>query len=139
MEDRQQQIRAEAERDADPRIDLAVERTLLAIERTQLAWVRTVIGMITAGIAIDRGTAALHQARLLSGVAWEKNGHFAGLLLTIGGTLLLALVTIIFILRIRELNHIRSLKSIFPSPGVLISVFICFVGALAIYSLTFSW
>jgi hypothetical protein len=76
---------------------------------------------------------------LLSGVAWEKNGHFAGLLLTIGGTFLLALTTIIFILRIRELNHIRVLKSKFPPPGVLISVFICFVGALAIYSLTFSW
>jgi uncharacterized membrane protein YidH (DUF202 family) len=54
MEDGQL-IREEAERDADPRIDLAVERTLLAIERTQLAWVRTVMGMITAGIAIDKG------------------------------------------------------------------------------------
>jgi uncharacterized membrane protein YidH (DUF202 family) len=138
MEDRQQ-IMVEAERDADPRIDLAVERTLLAIERTQLAWVRTVIGMITAGIAIDKGTAALHQARLLSGVAWAKNGHFAGLLLTIGGTLLIALATIIFTLRIRELNHIRGLKGKFPPPGVLISFFSCLFGALAIYSLTFSW
>jgi putative membrane protein len=138
MEDKQQ-VRVEAERDADPRIDLAVERTLLAIERTQLAWVRTVMGIITAGIAIDKGVAALHQARLLSGVAWEKNGHFAGLLLTIGGTLLMTLATIIFILRIRELNRIRDLKSKYPPPGVLISVFICFVGALAIYFLTFSW
>jgi putative membrane protein len=59
MEERQQ-IRVDAERDADPRIDLAVERTLLALERTQLAWVRTVMGMITAGIAIDKGFQALH-------------------------------------------------------------------------------
>ena len=40
----------------DPRLDLAVERTSLSLERTQLAWVRTVIGFITAGLAIDKGT-----------------------------------------------------------------------------------
>ena len=138
MEDRQQ-IRVEAERDADPRIDLAVERTLLAIERTQLAWVRTVMGMITAGIAIDKGFQALHQARLMSGLAWEKNGHFAGLLLTIGGTLLMILTTVIYILRIRELNLTRGAKGKLPTPGVLISFFICLIGALAIYFLTIPW
>jgi uncharacterized membrane protein YidH (DUF202 family) len=134
-----QLIREEAERDADPRIDLAVERTLLAIERTQLAWVRTVMGMITAGIAIDKGFQALHQARLMSGLAWEKNGHFAGLLLTIGGTLLMILTTVIYTLRIRELNLMRGAKSKVPPSGVLISFFICLIGALAIYFLTFSW
>jgi uncharacterized membrane protein YidH (DUF202 family) len=135
----QQQIRAEAERDADPRIDLAVERTLLAIERTQLAWVRTVIGMITAGIAIDKGFAALHQARLLSGAAWEKNGHFGGLLLTIGGTFLMMFSTVLYALRTRELNIMRGAKNKVPSPGILISIFTCLVGALAIYFLTIPW
>lgn len=138
MEDRQQ-VRAEAEREADPRIDLAVERTLLALERTQLAWVRTIMGMITAGIALDKGFAALHQARLLSGVAWEKNGHFAGLLLTIAGTFLMMLTTVLYILRMRNLNLMRYEKSKIPPPGVLISFFICLIGALAIYFLTFQW
>jgi putative membrane protein len=138
MEDRQL-ISAETERDADPRIDLAVERTLLALERTQLAWVRTIIGMITAGIALDKGFAALHQARLLSGVAWEKNGHFGGLLLTIGGTFLMMLTTFLYIRRMRALNLMRGEKSKLPPPGVLISLFICLIGVLAIYFLTFSW
>jgi uncharacterized membrane protein YidH (DUF202 family) len=138
MEDKQK-IRTDAERDADPRIDLAVERTLLALERTQLAWVRTVIGMITAGIALDKGFAALHQARLLSGVAWEKNGHFGGLFLTIGGTLLMMFTSVLYILRTRELNLMRGIKNKLPPPGILISFFICLVGALAIYFLTFSW
>jgi hypothetical protein len=75
----------------------------------------------------------------MSGLAWEKNGHFAGLLLTIGGTLLMILTTVIYILRIRELNLIRGAKSKFTPPGVLISFFICLIGALAIYFLTFSW
>jgi len=134
-----QQIRADTERDADPRIDLAVERTLLAIERTQLAWVRTVMGMITAGIALDKGLAALHQARLISGTAWEKNGHFGGLLLTSGGTLFMIFPTIMYIRRMRELNLMRGTKSKLPPPGVLISFFICMIGALAIYFLTFAW
>jgi uncharacterized membrane protein YidH (DUF202 family) len=138
MEDGQK-IRTEAELNADPRIDLAVERTLLAMERTQLAWVRTIIGMITAGIALDKGFAALHQARLLSGAAWEKNGHLGGLLLTSGGTFLMIFTTILYIHRARELNHMRGVKSKLVTPGILISFFICMIGALAIYFLTFSW
>jgi uncharacterized membrane protein YidH (DUF202 family) len=111
----------------------------LQTTRTQLARVRTIIGIITAGIALDKGFAALHQARLLSGVAWEKNGHFGGLLLTIGGTFLMLLTTVIYIMRMRELNLMRDAKSKLPAPGVLISFFICLIGALAIYFLTFSW
>jgi uncharacterized membrane protein YidH (DUF202 family) len=138
MEDNQL-IRSEAELDADPRVDLAVERTLLAHERTQLAWVRTIMGLITAGIAIDKGFAALHQARLVSGAAWEKNGHLAGLLLTGGGTFLMMLTTVIYVLRTRELNLMRGAKSKFSSPGILISVYISLIGTLAIYFLTFAW
>jgi putative membrane protein len=135
----EQSIRKLAERDVDPRVDLAVERTILAMERTQLAWVRTVMGLITAGIAIDKGLSAMHQARLLAGVAWEENGHFAGLLLTIGGTAMMAFATILYILRLRELTVMRGLRNKLPQPGVLISIFLCIVGGLAIYSLTFAW
>lgn len=132
-------IRTEAEPDVDPRVDLAVERTMLAMERTQLAWVRTVMGLITAGIAIDKGVSVLHEARMISGVAWEKNGHFAGLLLTIGGTALMAIVTVLYVIRMWELTTMLGRKNKLIHPGTLISVFLCVVGALSIYFLTFAW
>lgn len=128
-------IRKEAERDVDPRVDLAVERTMLALERTQLAWVRTVITLITAGIAIDK----VHLARIIAGIAWQKNAHFAGLLLTSAGTVLITLTTILYIIRIRELTLVRGRRNKIPNPGSLISIFIILIGVLAIYSLTFSW
>ena len=131
----EQTIRKEAEEDVDPRVDLAVERTMLALERTQLAWVRTVITLITAGIAIDK----VHLARIIAGIAWQKDAHMAGLLLTSTGTALMAFVTFLFILRTRELKSIRTSRNNFPQPGTLISIFMIVVGALAIYSLTFAW
>jgi len=135
----EQTIRKEAENDVDPRVDLAVERTMLAMERTQLAWVRTVMSLITAGIAIDKGVAALHKARLLTGIAWEKNGHLAGLLLTIGGVVLMTFTTILFILRWRKLALMRGTRRDLLQPGILISIFIILIGGLAAYSLTFPW
>ncbi|MEI8048753.1 MAG: DUF202 domain-containing protein [Bacteroidota bacterium] len=131
----EQTIRKEADQDVDPRVDLAVERTMLAMERTQLAWVRTVITLITAGIAIDK----VHLARIIAGIAWQKNAHMAGLILTSAGTALITLVTIHYIIRIRELTLMRGRKNNLLQPGTLISVLIIVVGALAIYSLTFDW
>jgi uncharacterized membrane protein YidH (DUF202 family) len=142
MEDANEQdheIRTRAEQNADPRIDLAVERTSLAMERTQLAWVRTVMGFITAGIAIDKGTAALHEARLVSGVAWSENGHFAGLLLTITSTVLMIIVTAIYARRAKQLNQMRGIKEKMPAPAIILSVFMCLLGALAIYFLSVPW
>ena len=123
----------------DSRLDLAIETTLLAMDRTQLAWVRTVMGIITAGIALDKGAEALHQARLISGIAWSKNGHFAGLLLTITGTVFMLLVTVIYCKRLKELTRMRSLKEKIPSATMLLSVFVCLVGGLAIYFLNSPW
>lgn len=120
----------------DPRVDLAVERTMLAMERTLLAWVRTVMGLITGGVAIDKGTAAIHDARLAAGVALMKNGHVAGLFLTIVGTVLMFVVTILYIRRIRELKQMVGIKGKFPEPGVILSIFICLLGGLAIYFLS---
>jgi uncharacterized membrane protein YidH (DUF202 family) len=135
----EQTYRGEAEHDADPRVDFAVERTMYAIERTQLAWVRTVLAFITGGIAIDKGVSVLHQARLISGEAWEKNGHFAGLLLTICGTTLMALVTVYYIIRMWKLTTMLGRRNKLLYPGTIISVFMCIVGALSIYFLTFTW
>lgn len=134
-----QQIRAKAEQDADPRIDLAAERTILAMERTQLAWVRTVLGLITGGVAIDKGTAVLHEARIAAGAALVNNGHFAGLLLTITSTLLMMIATGIYINRMRELNKMRGIKIKLLAPATILSVFICLVGFLAIYFLSIPW
>ena len=134
-----QQIRAKAEQDADPRIDLAAERTSYAMERTQLAWVRTVMGFLTAGLAIDKGTEALHEARVVAGVAWSRNGHFAGMLLTITATVLMAIVTVIYVRRMRQLNRMRGIKIGLPAPTTVLSAFVCFLGVLAIYFLRIPW
>lgn len=125
--------------EVDLRVDLAVERTMLANERTQLAWVRTVLGFITGGIAIDKGVSALHQARLLSGEAWEKNGHFAGLLMTSVGTALMVLVTVLFIKRLWELSTMMGRRNKLFHPGTLISVFMIIVGTMSVYLLTIDW
>ena len=134
-----QQARAKAEQDVDPRIDLAVERTSYAMERTQLAWIRTVMGFITAGLAIDKGTEALHEARVVAGVAWSKNGHFAGMLLTITSTVLMIITTVIYVRRMKQFNRMRGIRrDLFP-PTTALSIFICFLGALAIYFLSIPW
>lgn len=127
------------EQNVDPRVDIAIERTLLAVERTQLAWVRTVLSLITSGIAIDKGFEALHQARLMTGEYWLRSGHFAGLLLSISGTVLAVFAGIMFYIRIRDLNKMWGKSILFSSPGILISIFICIVGGLAIYFLMQSW
>jgi len=131
----EQTIRQEAENDVDPRVDLAAERTMLAMERTQLAWVRTVITLITAGIAIDK----VHLARIIAGIAWQKDAHMAGLLLTSAGTVLITLATVHYIIRIRELSLMRGRRLNLLQAGTLISIFMIVIGALAIYSLTFDW
>lgn len=123
----------------NPVFDLAVERTTLAHERTQLAWVRTVLGFITAGFAIDKGTAILHESRVVSGVAWSRNGHFAGLLLTITATVLMTVVTLLYIRRSIELNRMQPLKKSPLAPTALLSIFLCVVGGITIYFLNIDW
>jgi inner membrane protein YidH len=39
---------------ADPRVQLAFERTFLAYERTRVAWVRTALALISFGFAIAK-------------------------------------------------------------------------------------
>jgi putative membrane protein len=110
--------RATTEADADPRVDLAVERTELALERTHLAWIRTMFTLMTAGIAIDKGLQIIHEQRMMKGEAWVQNAHFVGLALTVSGTFLLLIETIQFVKRSRQLSKIK--KSVFNlfSPGL---------------------
>lgn len=83
--------------------DLAVLNTRLALDRTQLAWVRTGFTFITAGIAIDKVTEALHAARLLTHHAWVRGSHVTGLILVSGSTLVLLLAAVGYVRAAREL------------------------------------
>jgi uncharacterized membrane protein YidH (DUF202 family) len=132
----EQQIKANIGLDNDPRIEIAIERTQLAYERTQLAWIRTVLALITAGIAIDKGTEALHEARIASGEALVKDGHFAGMLLTISGTVMMVLATGIYFRRMKELDQMRGIQRKLPYPVFILSCIISFFGALVIYFLS---
>ena len=129
----EEQISVTEKHDTDPRIDLAIERTRLALERTQLAWIRTIITMITAGIAIDRGFAALHDARLVTGDAWVKNGHLAGLVLSVSGTQLIILTTIFYSKRTGELYRMEKRKSRVFDSGTILSLLVTIIGLLVIY------
>jgi uncharacterized membrane protein YidH (DUF202 family) len=128
-------IQDERSQPADSVTDLAVERTALALERTQLAWVRTVMGFITAGIAIDKGLEALHEARLITGTAWSTNGHFSGELLTVSATALMIFTTVNYIRRTRQLNKMRGIINRFPPPTTILSIFVCCLGVLVVWFL----
>jgi putative membrane protein len=132
----EQQIKTNAGEDDDPRIDIAMERTQLAYERTLLAWIRTVLALITAGIAIDKGTEALHEARIAMGEALVKDGHFSGMLLTISGTVMMTMATVIFFRRMKELNQIRGRRRKLPYPVFILSFIISFFGVIVIYFLS---
>jgi len=84
--------RQAAEQQADPRIDLAVQRTELAEDRTLLAWLRTALGLMGAGAAFDKGARLLHEERLAAGTALIRNSHLVGLSVTGVVSVLLVLV-----------------------------------------------
>jgi putative membrane protein len=131
------QIRAEAEQDADPRLDLAVDRTILALIRTLLAWVRTILSLMTAGLAIDKGFAALHQARMVSGTAILKNSHIVGLLLTGTGTLLTAIVLVNYVKSKKDLDNMKGQKHRLFDAGLILSLIILFIGTVMLYFMLF--
>lgn len=123
-----QQLRKEAERDTDPRVDLAVERTELALERTQLAWMRTVLGFLGSGIALDKGVEVMHKARLESGDALFQNAHIIGITLSITGTFLMLITTIFYIRRSQTLAKMKGTKMARIPHGVLASILVIILG-----------
>jgi uncharacterized membrane protein YidH (DUF202 family) len=118
---------------AEQRLQLNIEGTQLALERTHLSWIRTVITMISAGVAIDKGLQALHLSRLEAGNALFQNGHAAGLILTISGTVLLLLASTNYIIRTRQLDHMRGKRASLFAPGILLSFLILLICILFIY------
>jgi len=130
------QIRKEAEQDADPRIDLAVERTELAMERTQLAWVRTMLSLIGGGFVIDKAMEAIHEARLEAGEAFVKHSHLTGMIVTGSGTLLMILITIHYQRRNAAYAHMKKGKRPFFAPGFLLSLLAIIIGIAVTYFIT---
>jgi putative membrane protein len=131
MEDSKKELqRKEAEKDADPRVDLAVERTELALERTQLAWIRTVLSFIAGGIGLDKGMEAIHKNRVESGNALVENAHAIGILLSLAGTVLMALTTWYYIRRSRKLAKMKGIQPLLFPPGAFASVLIIILAAV---------
>jgi len=133
-----QQLRKDAEADTDPRVDLAVERTELALERTQLAWIRTTLTFIASGIALDKGMEAIRANRLESGSAFVQNAHAIGISLSMGGTILLLIITLYYIKRVRRLALMKGAKPVLIPPGVISSSLIILLGAIISYLLLVS-
>ena len=98
-------------------MDLAVQRTELALDRTQLAWVRTAFTLITAGLAIDKGGEALHDARVLAGTNWVSTSHFGGISLAAASTFFLLIATVAYFRQSRVLAQLKGAELPLLPPG----------------------
>lgn len=113
---------------ADPRVQLAYERTFLAYERTRIAWVRTALALISFGFGIAK---VLQYLR-------EKQGETATLLSPRAiGLVMIAIGLLSLILADRQER--RALKALrercpeLPTPiGGVITVLIALLGVLAL-------
>ena len=122
-----------AEKAADPRIHLAVERTELALERTHLAWIRTTFSIMTAGIAIDKGFAYIHEQRVQKDMAMVQNAHFVGLFLTSFGTILLLVETLQFVKRSKQLALMKMRKAYIITASSTLGILVLLLGFLLVY------
>ncbi len=128
-------LQSTSEQDADPRVDLAVERTVLALERTQLAWIRTTLTLIATGIALDKGLEALHNARLQRGDAFSESAHAIGTTLAVASTILFFLITWYFINRSGNLSRMNGKRPSWLSPTTLASFLVLLLGVIISYLL----
>lgn len=136
---RSDSIRSSAEEDADPRVDLAVLRTELALDRTQLAWVRTAFTFITAGLAIDKGAEALHQARVLAGTNWVQGSHVIGTTLATVATAFLVIASVEYYRQACRLARIKGGTPPWLPPALLVSSLVILLGgSLSILLLTWN-
>lgn len=124
-----QAVRSSAEQAVDPRVDLAVLRTELALDRTQLAWVRTAFTLITAGLAIDKGGEALHEARILAGKNWVSTSHFAGISLAAVATLFLLIASVEYFRQSRSLARLKGAEPALFPPALLVSLLVVVLGS----------
>jgi putative membrane protein len=113
---------------ADPRVQLAFERTFLAYERTRIAWVRTALALISFGFAIAKFFQYLR----------EKRGETATMLSPrVVGLVMIAIGLVGLILaHLQERRALKSLRERCPELPVPISgamaVLIALLGVLAL-------
>jgi uncharacterized membrane protein YidH (DUF202 family) len=131
-------IRQTSEREADPRVDLAVRRTELAEQRTLLAWLRTSLALMGAGVAFDKGIQFFHQTRLLQGAAVARNGHVVGLSLTIASILLLLVVLGLHMKELFSLASIRGGRPPRLPPTAVASALVILLGLAVVFVLLMS-
>jgi putative membrane protein len=113
---------------ADPRVQLAYERTFLAYERTRIAWVRTALALISFGFAI---------AKILQYLR-EKQGETATLMSPRAVGLMMIVIGL-FSLILADLQDRRAMKALrercpgLPTPvaGVM-TVLVALLGVLAL-------
>jgi putative membrane protein len=123
-----QAIHKQSATQADPRVQLAYERTFLAYERTRIAWVRTALALISFGFAIAK---VLQYLR-------EKQGETATLLSPrIVGLVMIAIG--LFSLILADWQERRALKALrercpeLPTPiAGIVAVLIALLGVLAL-------
>lgn len=127
--------RDQAERAADPRVDLAVKRTELAWDRTLLSWLRTTSALMAAGVAFDKGAQWLHEARLAAGTAIVRNGHLVGLSLTAAATLLLTFVCWQYWRDMRELAAIKGTRPARVPPALIAGALLILLGVAVFFLL----
>ena len=87
--------------------------------------------------AIDKGFAALHDAHMVSGDARVNNGHFAGMLMTGSGTLLIIPVTINYIMGMKALKKMKGTRTELFDPGLILSLIITLIVFLMLYFMDF--
>jgi formate/nitrite transporter FocA (FNT family) len=75
----------------------------------------------------------LHEARVAAGEALIENTHFAGMVLTVSGTALMALSTFYYVRRTAQLNKMRVIKRNVPATGLILSVLIFLIGLIMLY------
>ena len=112
---------------ADPRVQLAYERTFLAYERTRIAWVRTALALISFGFAIAK---VLQYLR-------EKEGETATLLSPRGVGLVMIAIGLLSLI-LADCQERRALKALrercpeLPKPiAGMVAMLIAFLGVLA--------
>ncbi|PWU03032.1 MAG: hypothetical protein C5B52_04180 [Bacteroidetes bacterium] len=119
----------------DPRVDLAVERTLLSWERTQLAWIRTVLALVAGGIGLDKGLEVIHEQRLIKQTALVQSAQAIGISLSIIASVTIIFSTIFFVIRVRTLSKMTKIKTVWLFGTVFISLLIIILAVTISYVL----
>ncbi len=113
--------------ETNAQVQLAIQRTELALERTQLAWVRTAFAIISAGLAMEKGLQALHDAKLLAERDWLTGGHYGGVFLSLIATVSLTLTTVRYRAYIQSIGGDLSRHTI-ANPTVWLSLLVILMG-----------